>query len=419
MDIVDDLLDFGEKVFKVNIRYYLKNVSYLFFIEIVLIILGVLFTVVFTRLMTKEAFGQYNYVLSIIGLFSIFSLQGLSISLMRSVSKGFDGDIWNATKTRLRWSLIGSVIIGIISLYFFIVEPTNNLYLYILLCAIFFSVFTCFDTYNFILYGKRMFKTATKLILLFNFVTIGITILVIYFTKTLLFIILGFLIASSVTHLSIFNYIVLKVKSNDKKEKTTISYGKHLTLNQAVINILPFADKIVVASLLGFVDLAVYSIAVPLSEKLKKLVMALNNVIFPDLVRMKPKNCYAIIKNKAIYVILFSSIIAFIGILLAPFIIDFLYTKEYSAAILYIQILLISLVITTTSLLLYNALQAQKAIKELYFYNTSITFFEIITMIIMIIFFGLLGAVITKVISRTYGLGLLLYLTKRHELSSY
>lgn len=94
-----------------------KNIGYLTINSGVGTIAGLLVTILFTRLSTKEIYGQYNYVLSIVGFLSLFTLPGIATSIINSIAKNCQGDFVRGTKRRLRYSLFVLPIIIALSIW--------------------------------------------------------------------------------------------------------------------------------------------------------------------------------------------------------------------------------------------------------------------------------------------------------------
>jgi len=89
-------------VFKKNI---FTNSFWVSFRYVVIAVIGLAVSVAFAHLATKETFGQYQFILSIVAIFYVFSLTGLNIAALKSVSQGKSGSVSKA----VRLSFLGSV----------------------------------------------------------------------------------------------------------------------------------------------------------------------------------------------------------------------------------------------------------------------------------------------------------------------
>ena len=56
---------------------------------------------------SKETFGIYQYILSIISILAIFTLPGMQSALTRAIARGKEGTLNVCLKEKIKWSLIG------------------------------------------------------------------------------------------------------------------------------------------------------------------------------------------------------------------------------------------------------------------------------------------------------------------------
>lgn len=68
--------------------------------------IGLVVSIAFAHLSTKQTFGQYQFILSVLTLFSVFSLPGLNIAALKSVSQGECGVVSQA----VRLSFFGGIL---------------------------------------------------------------------------------------------------------------------------------------------------------------------------------------------------------------------------------------------------------------------------------------------------------------------
>ncbi|MGB2878349.1 MAG: oligosaccharide flippase family protein, partial [Dehalococcoidales bacterium] len=83
----------------VDLGYYIKNNSYLITAQGVIFLSGLASSVVLARLLSKEAYGQYNYFFSILGILAISSLPGMTAAIIHAVANGRDWILVQSTKT--------------------------------------------------------------------------------------------------------------------------------------------------------------------------------------------------------------------------------------------------------------------------------------------------------------------------------
>jgi len=79
--------------------YFLRNSSWVVSGQIINMVAGMLLSVVFARRVDPDVYGKYQYILAVIAFFSVFSLNGLNLSIMKSVIAGSEGSLKRATRT--------------------------------------------------------------------------------------------------------------------------------------------------------------------------------------------------------------------------------------------------------------------------------------------------------------------------------
>jgi len=115
-----DFLRWSEKYTKTDMVYAAKGGFWWIFGKggVALISIGLLSA--FAYLASKETFGTYQYVLSIVGIISIFALPGMYPALIRAVAQGKEGEFGKVAKEKIKWGLLGTVGLFLISGWYFI-----------------------------------------------------------------------------------------------------------------------------------------------------------------------------------------------------------------------------------------------------------------------------------------------------------
>ncbi len=81
--------------------------------------------IAFANLLDPTTYGNYRYVLSLLGILAIFSLDGVGDAVTQAVARGLEGSFYTGFKTKLKWGAIGSLIAIGAAIYYWI--RGNNL----------------------------------------------------------------------------------------------------------------------------------------------------------------------------------------------------------------------------------------------------------------------------------------------------
>ena len=68
-----------------------------------------LLAIAFANLLNPEDYGQYKYILSLLGILQIFSLVGIKKAVAQAVARGLEESFYSGFKTKLKWASFGSL----------------------------------------------------------------------------------------------------------------------------------------------------------------------------------------------------------------------------------------------------------------------------------------------------------------------
>lgn len=71
---------------------------------------GIVTTYFLARTLSKEEFGEYHFILNLVGLLTLFSLKEINNAVMQSVARGFLGTF----RASLRYGLLGSAVAAVV-----------------------------------------------------------------------------------------------------------------------------------------------------------------------------------------------------------------------------------------------------------------------------------------------------------------
>ncbi len=398
MDRFNELVDQVESYFQLDIRYYVKNSFYLILAHGVSMGFSLLLSIAFARLLTQDLYGQWNYVLSIMGILAIFSLPGMGTAINQAVARGHARVFIEATKVRFKWSVLGSIAIFGVGIYYFL----NDLALLgkgLMICALFFPFFENFKGYGAFLSGKKQFGKVAKYDVITQAISVPVTVLIIYLSRNLIPILIAYLLTLSLVR-GYFFRLTLRNAKNASHDEGAIPFGKQMTLTSIPGLISMYGDKIIIGIVLSFPELAVYSIALAASNFVRYLVGPIASLTFPKLSVMDEKEAYAAVRKRYIYVVLAMVVVSGIFVLLYPYLIPFLYTQKYVDAVLYSQILLAGLIFGIPNTILTKALfPSQRKAKEILKFEIVRVVIRTSLLLILTLRLGLIGVPLTILIT--------------------
>lgn len=403
------ILRWSEKWTKTDMVYLASGGFWLTLGQFFSMASSLLLAVAFANLLPTETYGNYKYILSIASILSIPTLQGINTSLVQAIARGYEGSLMPALKTKMKWGLLGGISSLALSGYYYF-NHNFTLTICFLIAAVFIPLMESFIIYGPLLTGKKLFKENTIYGIVSQIISMFSMLSVIYFTDSIILIIATYFLSNFLLRFFFFIYVYKKHVSNKEEDTKTINYGKHLSLMEVIDTIYGQMDKILIFHFLGAYELAIYSFAILPPEQIKAVVKLALPLSLPKFAKSSLQEIKKTIFQKMAKMTLFLFIIMMLYILVAPLFYNILFPK-YLESIKYSQIYITS-ILASSVILPYSALRAQKLTKQLYKINIISPLFQIAVLFVFVTNFGLMGAIISRIINRVFNLVITSFIIK-------
>lgn len=349
---------------------------------------------------SPEILGNFQFVLSILMTASIFSLNGMNISLIAALSKKKNGFFLKATKLSFSYSFIGSIILIIFSLYNFI-NGENAMAISFIIASLLNPFFKGLLSWK---VKKISFEEHVELskIELLNSIILNLFLIisVIFYTNDQIYLVLISTLIPSLQNVILFlQERKLKTKNSLNKFRKETKYGFQYSVQEIFPIIAKEIDKIIIYFFLTPLSLGFYYVLCRLPEFVKNFMQEIIFFIMPKFAKQK------FYSNKLKKMTNFFNLISFLLIILFaftiyPFIYKSIFNFEYHEYLFMSQVLLCSLGFTTDVLIKGGFISTQLKIKSFKRYTIFNSMVKIILSPILIYFFSIWGAVYAIVIQR-------------------
>jgi O-antigen/teichoic acid export membrane protein len=405
---VQKILNWTEKYFKTDILYLAKGSAWYVLSRVFSALISFATMFAFARWISKETFGAYEYILSIVSLFAVLSLPGINNALIRASAKGKEGMLALCTKIRLKWSVFASLLCLLTALWYLGHQNYILGYSFLIACAL--LPFTrVFNTFLAFFIGKKRFDLEAKSSIAINVLEALFFIPIIFLTNNLVIIMLAYFITRSIFPV-MFYWFTQKRVTNKTTDNETILFGKHLTIMQALNFAAEHIDKIIIWQYLGPVAVATYAFAWAPVQRIGGFI-PISTIALP---KLSEKN-FSLIKKelfkKFLKFFLLSAPMALVLAILAPWAYK-IFFPAYLTSVPYAQILAITLALIPFSLL-STSLVASKKTWELYIIQTFTPLLKIALFFALVPIWGIWGIVFAIISTRFLGGLLTIYLFQR------
>jgi O-antigen/teichoic acid export membrane protein len=355
-----------------------------------------LLSIAFANFLSQTQYGVYQYLLSIAGILAAFTFTGFNTSITQSVARGYEGTLRASIRPQLLWNLVPALAAFLWSGYYILLGQTM-LGAGIAFIGISLPIINTYNSYGGYLSGKQDFRRLALYLIAGNaayYICIFAGILV--FPQALLLIFIN-LFVTTLTTFILYKRVADRIDPRAGADPGALGYAKHLSTVNGVATIAGQIDNILVFHFLGAADLALYSIASLLPERLGGFFKSLTSAAIPRLAGRDLGEVRTSIGRRLFVVLLSTLVIAGLYMLAAPFLFRLIYPK-YIGAIGYSQFYALTLVSYVGSLVT-SVFYAHRKTRELYILNTVVPVAQIIVQVSGIILWGLWGLVGAKVVS--------------------
>jgi O-antigen/teichoic acid export membrane protein len=393
------LVSFAEGLFKTDLRYLIPGLSWSTLAQIFASGSAFVLSLFISRLVSKDIYGEYKYVLAIITILSTLSLNNIGGAVFQSVARGYDGAFAEGFKENIKWSaaiFCGAFAFG--AYYLFLGNYVLGIGILIGGCIT--PFLTSANLYNSYLLGKKDFKGQAWFgDVVTNIIPVIALIITVYVAPRPLPLIIVYFVSNFVAALYAYIRTVQRYRPDSaKRDPEMLTYGKHLSAIGVLNGIAGNLDQILLFHFSSAAELAVYNFSIGILDQTKGPLKTLDSMMQARFAPQDDASIRSGMFNKYIWIFAASLVTIIVYIPLAPYIYKILF-PAYLEAVPYSQVYaisLLSLALTPVS----SYLSAKKRIRAQYISTTLNSLFQIVTVAVGTIVWGLWGLIIARVITR-------------------
>lgn len=393
--IVVEFRDWIGNLRNFDLAYFIRNSPPLFISDLISSGSAFLLIYVFTNYATSEIYGQYQYVFSILGVLSLFSLPGVNTAIAQSSARAFDSVLQEGTKLRLKSALIGSAALILVASYFFS-RASLDLFMGLMIAAVLFPTYYGLDTFLSFLQGKKKFLPFSLVSSLLFLLPILATIIVVLLNCEFQYVIMIRLGVTSLLNVIFFQFVKARYTKNVRIDKEAMRYGKHTSMIGVLGTIHYNLSSLVVGTFLGFEELAVFSIGNSIRRALQSLIGIYYTQISPKLAVKSDRDAFRTLVQSSKYTIPGLAVLCLFIVLALPIAIPLVFTVKYIDSILYAQLLVVGSLLAFPGGQFVVFMASRKKVTQRYKIQLSLMLVEVVAILILTQPFGILGIVLAK-----------------------
>ena len=386
------LLRLSEQFTKTDMVYLAKGGFFLTLTQISSAIISLILTIAFANLIPKETYGTYRYMLSIYTLVAILALPGIDTAVTQSVSKGFDYSLIDGFKAKFKFSILGTLASFFFSAYYFVNDNTTlgTIFAIVAIALPFMESPTVLASF---FNGKKLFPMWALMDIASQIISASSMITAIFLTKNIFFMVIAYFLPLIVVRMGWYFWAKKKLVKNTDSDNRLFGYGKSLTIFQIMSRATASIDQIVLFHFLGPAQLAIFSLAQAIPNRIQSLLKITGTLAFPKFAERDSKEIAKTLPRKLFLLVPIIILGCVLYVFIAPYLFTYIFPKYYES-LLYSQVL----VFYTLSAISYpfsSYLLAHKKMKENYILSFTGIAVKIIVLIALVPVIGIWGAIVS------------------------
>ncbi len=383
----------------------IKNIKWLTISKIIVYLLSIVTITLIPRYLGVEGYGQLNFIISFVGIFSIIGDLGLQTLIIRDISKNTkkaNEYFNNLFLFRILISILFLVVISIFAIFLQSSPTTEQIIIYSV--GISFVLLSYFNIGFLNGFQEIKYQAISDIIQKATYTIIAVLVIILNYK------LFGILVASAVSSAFMFLVSFFALKKYVKIKKLTFNQKY---IKEKVILASPFIltsifwmiyfniDRIFITYIKGNYATGLYSISYTFIGFLLGILGILNTTFFPVLSSFSNNKIKleAVIKKYLYLLYLFVIPATIGGIYLAPKIISLVFGSQYLGGTLAFQLIMFFFLINAIGIINYHLLITNHLEK----YSLKIlgisALINILLNFIFIPWLGIIGAAITSIIS--------------------
>lgn len=398
---------------------FFKNFLSVVFLRILQRVFGLVSMYFLLKALSPELYGQYQFILTAVTLFTFFALSGSGNAIVQSVARGYPGTYKVLQFYSFLSSLVGAVILMFFSIWYYSSEQDANILHGFILAALLFPFSKGLLQWRSYKTGKKLFPSLVFWEGITSFlinagIIVGVFLVPGNYIVPLLVV---FIIPGLINIYKTYERLIY-LKGDNTCEEGSLKYSIQTTIYSFPTLLATHIEKILLFFFLSPSALAVFVLAQKIPELFRNLFQDLGAVLAPYLAERKS---YSLKLDKALklFALVAGLITIVISFTILPWLFRLLFDPTYYEAIPYMIAMMISVVLGVHANLRYRFIRSQMDSKSIRDISLIIALTRILVAIICIPLYGLYGAVISIFVQQLFFIiAVNIVINKKYQISS-
>ena len=359
--------------------------------------------VAFGNLLPREAYGTYNYLLSLGASLSFLTLSGMGVGVLRAVARGHENVVPHALRLQLKWNLIATATVMTAAAYYG--YKGNMLFAAgLFMLAFAYPIAEAFHINLQVLNAKKRFDLITRFGSITTLVGTALTVTTLFLTDNVLILIGVYFLMALAPNIIIYNIVAQgldKSAPDPEQIKEMKRTAFHITASGLIGMIASYIDKIILFQAAGPAALAVYGFALAGPDRLKSLIKNWASIAQPRLAQSSLESIRLVLYKRIAFSMLVGGGLSLIYWFMAPLLFK-LFLPLYLDAIPYSQTLALSLIVSSAAVYLSNVFSTQNMLRATYLFSLGNHIVRILLYVGFAWFWQIWGLIVASILSNAF-----------------
>ena len=393
------LLRWSERYTKTDMVYLAHGGFWLGVSYVAQMINALILSIALANLLPKEAYGIYQFIISVATIIGGLTLSGMGTAMMRAVAQGAQGTLQYAFRKQLQWS-VGIILASAGVALYYVLQHNFGLAIAFVITGLCMPLLAAFSLFRLYLEGKQQFRESTTLGSWRRPIPVIAVIVALFITHNPIAIVAVYFISQTISTGLLYWHIIRKYPEIVQDHPELLRYSKHLSFLGFIALVMNNIDDVFIFHYLGAAPVAVYSLAQLPSIQLGNLFGLVSNLIFPKFAQRDFATLRATAWHKVMVFFLLCVAASLAYVIAAPFLFHVLFPK-YPDAVLLSDALMLTLLLKPFTI--YNQAFAAHGRKGAqYFVQISTALLKVLLFVAFIPLWGVWGAVWASVAIAVY-----------------
>jgi O-antigen/teichoic acid export membrane protein len=301
--------------------------------HVLTLLIGLASTVVWTRWMPVEIFGQFKLVMGVISFAGTFCLLGIGQAALMSAAANADGNLVRLIQAKLLANIGGALVILVAAAYYFWWRPDSFVVVKgLLAAAIIFPLYNSSDLWMSWINGKGRFATLAIGRVITSSLSLCAVLLTVFLDISQVWpAVLLFLALLAMQNLFMLGK-ALRLRDNPVRDEGVLRLGHHATLAMMFTSVLSL-DVVLLEHFHTAAEVALYATALVFPDQIKALFSIIGQLIAPRIFAdVQPAELWASFRIRFYWLTAAFVLVGLAGFVLIPILVPLLFSAKYAVA---------------------------------------------------------------------------------------